>query len=244
MESANNTSKAASRELVYSLLGGSVLNYVGHRACIRKVSQTARRHKMCVDLGEVARLNELAGVQERNLLHRATRNGAWLSAVTHRLNVTELSWEEFRDNLPLRYGLMPQDIPATCNGCGKNFSIKHAQSCPKVGLVLAGHDDATKEWGVLGAWALVPSAIPYEHKINSRTVRGERNGTGARQEGGEANGGTESVGEAHGGRGRTVNGAARSVGKPRQVQVPAESKADVSAYGFWKRGSLQCLTLE
>ena len=31
-ESAYNTSKAASRELVGSLLAGSVLNYVGHRA--------------------------------------------------------------------------------------------------------------------------------------------------------------------------------------------------------------------
>ena len=41
-ESAFNTSKAASRELVDSLLGGSVLNYVGHRKCVRKASQTAR----------------------------------------------------------------------------------------------------------------------------------------------------------------------------------------------------------
>ena len=31
-ECAYNTSNAASRELVDSLLGGSVLNYVGHRA--------------------------------------------------------------------------------------------------------------------------------------------------------------------------------------------------------------------
>ena len=41
-ESAYNTSKAASRELVYSLLGGSVLNYVGYRACVRKANQSAR----------------------------------------------------------------------------------------------------------------------------------------------------------------------------------------------------------
>ena len=41
-ESAYNTSKADSRELVESLLGGSVLNYVGHMACVRKASQTAR----------------------------------------------------------------------------------------------------------------------------------------------------------------------------------------------------------
>ena len=33
-ESAYNISKTASRELVDSLLGGSVLNYVGHRACV------------------------------------------------------------------------------------------------------------------------------------------------------------------------------------------------------------------
>ena len=95
-ESAYNTSKAASREMVHSLLGGSVLNYVGHRACIGKASLTTRRTNMHVDLGEVARQKELAGIQERNHLHRATRNGAWLSDVPHRLNGTELFCEEFR----------------------------------------------------------------------------------------------------------------------------------------------------
>ena len=71
---------------------------------------------------------------------------------------------------------MPKDIPATCDGCGKKFSIEHATSCPKGGLVLERHDDATKEWGALGAWSLIPSAITYESKINSRTVQGERTG--------------------------------------------------------------------
>ena len=37
-ESAYNTSEAASRELVDSLLGGFVRNYIGHMACVRKVS--------------------------------------------------------------------------------------------------------------------------------------------------------------------------------------------------------------
>ena len=125
---------------------------------------------------------------------------------------------------------MTQDIPTTCNGCGRKFSIEHALSCPRGGLVIARHDDAAKEWGALGARALVPSAITYEPKINSRTVQGERTGAGARQEGGEADGGMETVG-------RTVNGAARLVGQTGQVVVPAESRADVSAHGFWKRGT-------
>ena len=95
-ESAYNTSKADSGELVDSLLGGSALNYVGHRACVRKASLAARRAKMHVKLGELARRKVLAGEQERNRLHMATKNGAWLSTVPHCLNCTELSWEELR----------------------------------------------------------------------------------------------------------------------------------------------------
>ena len=78
--------------------------------------------------------------------------------------------------------------------------------------------------------AFVPSAITYKPKINSRTVQGERTGAGAWQVGGEANGGTDTVG-------RTVNGAEKLIGQTGQVVVPAESRADVSAHGFWKRGT-------
>ena len=88
-------------------------------------------------------------------------NGAWLSDVPHRLNGTESSQEELWDNLRLRYGLMPQDIPAACDGCGKKFSIEHALSCPNGGLVLAHHYDSTKDLGALGARSLIPSAITY-----------------------------------------------------------------------------------
>ena len=116
-EMAYNTFKAAIRKLVDSLLGGPVLNYVGHRECIRKASQTAQLSKRSVELAKIYKRQEQAGDQEKNQLHRATRNGSWISAVPHRLNGTELSQEKFRDNLCLRYGLMPQNIPATCDGC-------------------------------------------------------------------------------------------------------------------------------
>ena len=42
-ESAYNTYKAVSGELVDSLLGGSALNYVGHRASVRGESAGARK---------------------------------------------------------------------------------------------------------------------------------------------------------------------------------------------------------
>ena len=110
---------------------------------------------------------------------------------------------------------------ATCNVCGKKFSIGHAPSCPKGGLVLARHDDNAKELGALGARALVPIAITYEPKINSRTVQGERTKVGAQQDGGASNGGTYTVGESQEGSIRTFNRAARLLPIPGQVKVPA-----------------------
>ena len=95
-ESAYNKSKAPSGEMVDSLLGGSALNYVANRACIRKASLAVRCAKMHVELGELARRNELAGGQNRNRLHRETRNGVWIRALPHHLNSMEFSWGNSR----------------------------------------------------------------------------------------------------------------------------------------------------
>ena len=59
-ESAYNTSKAVGGELVDSILGGSALNYVGHRVCVLRASSAARREKMHVELGDLFSQKELA----------------------------------------------------------------------------------------------------------------------------------------------------------------------------------------
>ena len=68
VESAYNTSKADSGEPVDSLLGASALNYVGHRACVRR--EVARKESKRLELAE------LASAQEGNRLPRAKNNGA------------------------------------------------------------------------------------------------------------------------------------------------------------------------
>ena len=80
-------------KLVDSLLGGTALNYIGHRACVRKASQMARLSKRSVELSGIFKRKEHIWGQEKNRLHRATINGAWLSDVLRRLNGTELSRE-------------------------------------------------------------------------------------------------------------------------------------------------------
>ena len=56
-----NTSKAASRELVDSLLGGSALNYIVHRECIRRASAGESRERRHVEMAELARKKGIAG---------------------------------------------------------------------------------------------------------------------------------------------------------------------------------------
>ena len=151
----------------------------------------AKKEQKYAEMACLARQKELVGGQDRNLLRRSTINGVWLSTIPHCLNGMELSWEELRYNLRLRYRLMDKDIPATCDGYSKKFSIKHSLLCPKGGLVLARHEGAAKECGALGARSLNPGDISYEPKINSRTVQGERTGAGDQREGKTAKGSTD-----------------------------------------------------
>ena len=58
----------------------------------------------------------------------------------------------------------------------------------------------------------------------------ERTGAGARQEGGEDDSGTDTIG-------RAVKRAVRLIGQPGQVLVLAELMADISAHSLWKRGT-------
>ena len=84
-----------------------------------------------------------------------------LTSIPHCLNSTEFSQEELRDNICLRYGLMPQDTHMTCNGFNNKLFFF---------LVLVRHDNAASECGALGAQSLTSSAIYYKLLINSRPI--------------------------------------------------------------------------
>ena len=113
VETAYNTSKAYSGEMVGCLLGVIALNYVVHGYFVRGASMGARKERQHVEIAYMDRQKDLVGGQERNHLHRSTRNWVCLSSIPDCLNVMELSQEELWDNLRLRYGMMPQDISAT-----------------------------------------------------------------------------------------------------------------------------------
>jgi hypothetical protein len=112
-------------------------------------------------------------------IERAKLTGAWLTVMPDKLNGTVLSAEEFRDSLRLRFGLTPSSLPSQCDGCGQRFTVEHAMTCRKGGMIISRHNDVCAEWGHLCAQALSPSAVSDEPLINSgRDYQAEADATG------------------------------------------------------------------
>ena len=65
----------------------------------------------------------------------------WLSVVPSEENHFDLSPDEFRDALALRYGRHPINLPALCDADGEVFDLNHALNCPRGGLVYARHNE-------------------------------------------------------------------------------------------------------
>ena len=80
-------------------------------------------------------------------------------------NQSCLSADEFRDNLPLCYGLTPNCIPSKCEGCCKIFTSTHTMCCKMGGLITIRHNDIKAVWSSMSADALTPSCVSYEPLI-------------------------------------------------------------------------------
>jgi hypothetical protein len=104
---------------------------------------------------------------ERHQMDRATETGAWLTVIPDQLNGTDLSADEFRDSLLLHFRLTPHSLPHRCEGCQQRFSVEHAMTCKKGGLILLCHNDLSSEWQELCAQAPSPSAVSDEPLIHN-----------------------------------------------------------------------------
>jgi len=131
--------------------------------CRRRIA-TGRVKRGEKDLAEL--VSKMTPFDKRRT-NRATRTGAWLTTMPNNQNGTDLSAEEFRDSLRPRYGLTPLNLPDKCDGCAQTFSVPHAMSCKKGGLIVARHDDVKYEWLHLCTTAHTPSAVSDEPFIHS-----------------------------------------------------------------------------
>jgi hypothetical protein len=73
-----------------------------------------------------------------------------------RQNDTELSAQEFRDTLLLRYARCPPDLLIQCGGCQQKFSVRHTLECKRGDLVVSRHNEIRDELSNLASKALSP----------------------------------------------------------------------------------------
>jgi hypothetical protein len=161
----------ASTEIT-SLLKDSLIN--GIPLCAQEHRKTAASNRINAKTRQteskedaLATILQNAPPLTKRRIKRSKTTGAWLTTLPNRLNGSDLSAEEFRDGLRLRYGLLPTAMPPHCDGCGERFTTEHAMSCRKGGLILHRHNDMVSTWGQLCGQALTPSTVSDEPLILS-----------------------------------------------------------------------------
>ena len=82
---------------------------------------------------------------------------SWLSVVPLESHHFDLSPQEFRDALALRYRKPLLDLPPFCDGCGAPFTVEHSLDCRVGGLVGRRHNEVRDAVGDLAslAWGQV-----------------------------------------------------------------------------------------
>jgi hypothetical protein len=151
--------------LVKALHDGGGLNAKAHKACVREAGNQACKARLNKEETYLNGLKLGGGRKMAKCLDRMGETGAWLSAIPNRFDGTELSREEFQDNLAIRYGLRPRGLLERCDGCNEPFLVEHGLSCKKGGFVGQRHDDVCEELTHLCSMALMPARISSEPEI-------------------------------------------------------------------------------
>ncbi len=147
----------ASNILVKALHNGRGLNAEAHKAVVKAAGNAARKARLKGEEENLKGLKSSGGRKVAKHLGRMSKTGAWLSVISNHFDRTELSREEFQDNLTIRYGLRPRGLPKRCNGCREPFTVQHGLSCKKGGFVGQQHDKVCEELAHLCSMALMPS---------------------------------------------------------------------------------------
>ena len=108
-----------------------------HKAAVKVAGSEARMARLKEEQVNLNGLKESGGRKVAKHLEWMGETGAWLSVIPNRFDGTELSREEFQDNLTFCYGLRPRGLPERCDGCNEPFTVAHGLSCKKSGFV--GH---------------------------------------------------------------------------------------------------------
>ena len=137
-----NSSREATKILSSALKSGESLDLNDHDGAIRSVKNKKQDIDKFWKEDTLALLDSFSEVRKRSILRKVDYQcSGWLSVIPIEGNEFDMSPDEFRDSLALRYGRTPIKMPDTCDADGSVFDLNHALNCPKGGLVYGRHNE-------------------------------------------------------------------------------------------------------
>ena len=109
--------------LLAALQGVEPFRSADHMSVISEVKAELKLRNNAKYEAAMIPLTSKLSCDNRRTILRGQETGQWLSVLPSTVNGTELSAQEFRDTLLLRYGRCPADLPASCDGCNQKFSV-------------------------------------------------------------------------------------------------------------------------
>lgn len=163
---AYEVSRKATAHLASAIAGKNDFDVAMHQNSVRSARSEARVSRLQVAREKFDALIVSVGESARRCLGRAKEfsTGAWLSAYPSMKNDTVLSAQEFRDSLAIRYAKPLQQLPASCDGCGKGFSLDHGLNCPNGGNIIRRHNEIRDVAGQM-------ASMVYSHVKSEPVVR-------------------------------------------------------------------------
>ena len=99
-------------------------------------------------------LLQLNDVQQRAVIRaKDEKMSSWLTVLPVAKHHFDLSAQEFRDALAIRYRKPLLGVPPNCDGCGAPFDLSHALSCRRGGLITQRHNEVCDAFRDLAALA-------------------------------------------------------------------------------------------
>ena len=154
-----NVSRELTRPLIAALKGTTPLD--AHEFHLHYSSVQQNVHKDREDVLEGIfndTITQFSDMQQRAVLRaKNERLSSWLNVSPISKNHFDLTAQEFRDALAIRYKKPLLGVPSHCDDCGALFDLFHALSCRKGGLVTQWHNDVGDAFGDLAsiAWGQV-----------------------------------------------------------------------------------------
>ena len=135
-------SKIATSFLTQTIITGTSLDISLHKASLRNGANEKQILEKQLQTDTLALVESFDDSRKRSLVRKLNQKcSAWLSVIPSKSNHFDLSPDEFRDAIALRYGRTPSNLPRLCDADSEEFDVNHALNCSKGGLVYGRHNE-------------------------------------------------------------------------------------------------------